>query len=230
MNEVLSGSIFFGFAISLVGYQLGLLLKKKLNSAIFNPLVVAVVFVIAFMLLFRVEYEVYYQGAQYLQYFLTPATVCLAIPLYQQLSLLKKDAVAILVGIGCGVLASFVCIMLLSWAFGLSSQQFITLMPKSVTSPIGITISEEYGGIVPITVIATLLTGVLGNICAEGFCKLLCITEPVAKGVAIGASTHVVGTSKALEMGEVEGAMSSLSVVVTGLLTLIAAPFFVAIY
>lgn len=226
MNEVLSGSLFFGVAVSLGGYQLGVFLKKKTGWPFLSPLLVAFLFCIGFLLLFRVDYETYARGAEYIYYFLTPATVCLAIPLYQQLGLLKKNALAIILGIVAGVVASFVSILLLCRAFGLGAEEFATLMPKSITAAIGVEMSAEYGGNPTFTVVATMFTGILGNVVAGGVCKLFRITEPIAKGLASGNAAHLMGASKALEMGEAEGAMASLAVIVAGLLTLVAAPFF----
>lgn len=229
MNELLSGTLFFGVAVSLGGYQLGVFLKKKLGWPFLSPLLIAFLFCIGFLLLFRIDYETYKQSAEYISYFLTPATVCLAIPLYQQLHLLKRNALAILLGITAGVLASFLSILLLCKAFGLTATDYATLMPKSITAAIGVEMSAEYGGNVTFTVVATMFTGILGNVAAGGICKLLHITEPIAKGLAAGNATHLMGTSKAMEMGETEGAMASLAVLVAGLLSLVAAPLFVTL-
>lgn len=226
VREILSSSVFFGVFVSLLGYQLGLLLKKKFQWAVFNPLLIAIVFVIAVLKLLRIEYEAYYTGAQYLSYLLTPATVCLAIPLYQQLEALKRNWKAIAAGITAGVLSSLTSIFLLAKLFGLSHEQYVTLLPKSITTAIGIGISEELGGIVTVTVAVIIITGILGNMIAELVCKLFRITEPIAKGLAIGTASHAIGTVKAMEMGEVEGAMSSLAIAVSGLITVVGASIF----
>ena len=209
-----------------MGYELGLLLKRKLKWAILNPLLIAIIFVIVLLKLLRVDYDAYYSGAQYLSYLLTPATVCLAIPLYQQLEALKKNWKAIAAGIAAGVLASLSSILLLSRLFGLTHEQYVTLLPKSITTAIGIGVSEELGGIVTVTVAVIIITGILGNMLAEMVCRLFKITDPVAKGLAIGTSSHAIGTVKAMEMGEVEGAMSSLTIAVSGLITVIGASVF----
>lgn len=226
MNELMQECIFFGMAISLLGYEVGLLVKKKLKKAIFNPLLISVIVVILFLAVFHIDYETYNNGAKYLSYLLTPATVCLAMPLYQQLQLLKKNAKAVILGILSGVVTSLTCVLLLSKLFGLSHEQYVTLLPKSITTAIGMGVSEEMGGIVTITVSAIIITGILGNMMAEFVCKIFRITEPVAKGIAIGTSAHAVGTAKALEMGEIEGAMSSLAIAVAGLVTVVLASFY----
>ncbi|AEV68478.1 LrgB family protein [Acetivibrio clariflavus] len=226
MRELLCNSTYFGVLISLIGYGLGVILKRKFKKAVFNPLLVSIVFVIAVLLVLGVDYESYNNSAKYLSYLLTPATVCLAIPLYQQLELLKGNYRAILGGIVSGALASFLSVFALAKLFNLTHQQYVTLLPKSITTAIGMGVSQELGGIVTITVSVIIITGVLGNIMAELVCKLFRIKEPVAKGIALGTSSHAIGTVKAMEMGEVEGAMSSLAIAVTGLVTVIGASFF----
>ena len=226
IKEFLCSSVFFGVFVSLLGYELGLLLKRKLKWAILNPLLIAIIFVIVLLKLLQVDYDAYYSGAQYISYLLTPATVCLAIPLYQQLEALKKNWKAIAAGIAAGVLSSLTSILLLSKLFGLTHEQYVTLLPKSITTAIGIGVSEELGGIVTVTVAVIIITGILGNMLAEMVCRLFKITDPIAKGLAIGTSSHAIGTVKAMEMGEVEGAMSSLAIAVSGLITVIGASVF----
>lgn len=226
MNELLGNSLFFGVVISILAYQAGLMIRRKWKFAILNPLLISIIIVIAVLLVLRMDYETYNEGAKYLSYLLTPATVCLAIPLYEQLEHLKKNVKAIAAGILSGVLSSLVSVWALSAAFGLSHEEYVTLLPKSITTAIGMGVSEELGGIVTITVAVIIVTGVLGNIIAELVCRLFRIKEPVAKGIAIGSASHAIGTAKALEMGEVEGAMSSLSIAVSGLLTVIGASVF----
>ena len=226
MNGILSGSAFFGVLISLLAYYLGDRLRKKFKLAILNPLVIAIVLTIAALCLLGVDFETYSASANYLSWLLTPATVCLAIPLYEQLSLLKSNYRAILAGIVAGVFASMGCVLLLSLLFGLNHAEYVTLLPKSVTTAIGMGLGEEMGGNTSIAAAAIIITGVLGNICAEGFLKLVRVEERVAKGVAIGSASHAVGTTRAMEMGETEGAMSSLSIAVSGLITVVAVQVF----
>ena len=226
MSEILGGSAFFGVLISLLAYYLGDRLKRRLRLALCNPLLIAIALTIAALCLLGVDYETYASGAKYLSWLLTPATVCLAIPLYEQLALLKRNWRAILAGILAGVLASLGCVLALATLFGLDHAQYVTLLPKSITTAIGMGVAEELGGDPSIAAAVIIVTGVLGNMFAEGFLKLLRIREPVARGVAIGASSHAIGTARAMELGETEGAMSGLSIAVAGLITVAAVQIF----
>lgn len=226
MNEVLCRSVFFGMFLTLACYEIGLLVKRKVKLAVANPLLIAVILIIVILQIFDIEYETYKSGADYIQYFLTHATVSLAVPLYRQLIFLKKYPAAILGGIAAGVLTAMVGIFLLSLAFGLDHAQYVTLLPKSITTAIGMGVSAKMGGMSAITVIAISVTGITGTILAEAVCKIFQIREPVARGLAIGTAAHALGTSKAMELGEVEGAMSSLSIVVAGIMTVLAVPLF----
>lgn len=226
MKDVIGNSVYFGVALSLLAYIAGIMLKKKFKLSILNPLLVSIVLVILFLAMFRIDYESYNQGGKYISYFLTPATVCLAIPLYQQIDLLKENFKAITIGILTGVVTSLVSILALSVIFKLSHELYVTLLPKSITTAIGIAVSEELGGIKTITVAVIVLTGITGNVIGEGICKLFKIKNPISVGLAFGTSSHAIGTTKALELGEAQGAMSSLSIAVSGLLTVVLAPIF----
>ena len=226
MIEFIENSVFFGAFVSLGANEIGLLMKRKFKLAIFNPLLISIFCVMGILMVLGVDYESYEEGGKYISYLLTPATVCLAVPLYQQLHLLKKNIKAIAAGIVSGVLASLVSVLLLAKLFGLSHEEYVTLLPKSITTAIGMGVSEELGGIVTITVAVIIITGVLGNVIADAVYKIAKIEEPVAKGLALGTSAHAIGTAKAMELGEVEGAMSSLAIAVAGLLTVIAASVF----
>ena len=230
MKEILCNSAYFGVTVSLIGYGAGIMLKKKFKYAFLNPLLISIIFVIGVVMLCGVDYESYENSAQYLSYLLTPATVCLAVPLYQQMTLLKKNLAAVACGILAGVLASLGSVLLLAFFFGLEHDVYVTLLPKSITTAIGMGVSEELGGLVTITVAVIIVTGVIGNVIGEAVCKLFRIYEPIAKGLALGTSSHAIGTAKALEMGEVEGAMSSLAIAVAGLLTVIGASVFAGFY
>lgn len=219
MKELFENALFFGVVISLLTYELGLWIKRKWKLAVFNPLLISILAVMAVLLVFQVDYDTYNEGAKYLSYLLTPATICLAVPLYEQVELLKKNVTAILVGILSGAVASVTCVLLLSMAFGLNHEEYVTLLPKSITTAIGMGVSEELGGIVTITVAVIVITGVLGNIIAEHVCRIFHIKDPIAKGIAIGSAAHAIGTARAMEMGEVEGAMSGLSIAVAGVVT-----------
>ena len=203
----------------MIAYEIGIFLKRKLGLAILNPLLVSIVIVILVLKVFGISYEVYNASAKYISYLLTPATVCLAVPLYEQL--LKKNKVAVVCGILSGTLASLTGIFVLCMLFGFNHQQYVTMLPKSITTAIGIGISEELGGIVTITVAVIIITGILGNVIADTVFHIFKIKNPLAKGLALGTASHAIGTARAIEMGPVEGAMSSLAVAVAGLLTVV---------
>ena len=226
MNDLILNSSTIGVVISILGYEIGLFLKNKYKNALLNPLLISIAFVMIVILIFHIDYASYNDSAKYLSYLLTPATVCLAIPLYQQLELLKQNFLAVMTGIIAGVLTSLGSVFVLSMLFQLSHEEYVTLLPKSITTAIGMGISQELGGIVNITVAVIIITGVLGNVIDETICKIFKIKTAIAKGVAIGSSAHAVGTAKAMEMGEIEGAMSSLAIVVSGLCTTIGASIF----
>lgn len=226
MHNFLQESVFLGVILSLAAYGIGTMLKKRFKMSIFNPLLIAVVITIVVLSGLNLDYKTYYEGAKYISYLLTPATVCLAIPLYEQIEMLKKYKTAIVIGICSGVLTSLLSIFVLCLLFGLDHKQYVTLLPKSITTAIGMGVSEELGGYVTITVAVIVITGVFGNMIASTVCKIFRIEEPVARGIAIGSSSHAIGTVKAMEMGEIEGAMSSLSIAVAGVLTVVAASLF----
>lgn len=220
---VMGVSVFLGVVVSLLTYEFGLWFKKKVKIAIFNPLLISVIAVMVFLVVFHIDYADYQEGAKYISYLLTPATVCLAVPLYEQFELLRKNLKAVIAGIISGVFTSMTCILVLALLFRFDHQQYVTLLPKSITTAIGMGVSEELGGYVTITVAVIIITGIFGYITADAVLKLFHIEEPIAKGIAIGSASHAVGTAKAMELGEIEGAMSSLSIAVSGILTVVAA-------
>lgn len=226
MNEFFANAAFAGVSVSLISYMIGVYLKKKLNVGLFNPLLISIAVTIIFLVLAHIDYDAYNEGARYLSWLLTPATVCLAIPLYEEFELLKSNVRAVMCGIISGVLTSLITILVLAMFFGLTHEEYVTLLPKSITTAIGMGVSEELGGYVTITVAVIIITGVIGNILAEFICKIFRIKEPIAKGIAIGSAAHAIGTAKAMEIGEVEGAMSSLSIAVAGILTVVGASVF----
>lgn len=230
MYEFLTHSVFFGVFISLVAYELGMWLKKKTGLGICNPLLIAIIVTILVLMAFHIDYETYNEGAKYISYLLTPATVCLAIPLYEQFEILKKNYKAVLIGILSGSITSLCSILGMAFLFGFSHEEYVTFLPKSITTAIGMGVSEELGGYVSITVAVIILTGVLGNVIAELVFKIFKIKEPIARGVVLGTASHAIGTAKAMELGELEGAMSSLSIVVAGLITVAGASIFSMFY
>lgn len=226
MDSLILSSATVGIVISLLAYEIGLAAQRKWKLAILNPLLISIILVIGFLVFFHVDYDSYNNSAQYLSYLLTPATVCLAIPLYLQLDLLKKNIGAILIGVFSGVLASLGSVLAMTVLFGLDHKQYVTMLPKSITTAIGMGVSEELGGYVTITVAVIIITGVIGNMSAEFICKMFRIKSPISRGLAIGTASHAVGTARAMELGEVEGAMSSLAIVVCGLCTVVGASIF----
>ncbi len=230
MNGFVENSAYFGLALSVGAYLLGCGVRRKWNCAVFNPLLIAVILVTALLAIAGIPYKSYDSGAKYLSYFLTPATVCLAVPLYKQTAMLKKFALPIAAGIFAGVAASAVSVFIMSKVLGVGHTIYVTLLPKSITTAIGMGVSLEAGGIVTITVVSIILTGILGSIIAEPVFKLCRITDPIAKGLALGVSSHAIGTVKALEIGETEGAMSSLAIAAAGLATVLVVPLAAGLY
>ncbi|MBQ3794116.1 MAG: LrgB family protein [Lachnospiraceae bacterium] len=226
MTEFMANSAYAGVTISLISYGLGNFLKKKWKVGFFNPLLISIIVTILFLVSSHVDYETYNEGAKYLSWLLTPATVCLAIPLYEEFELLKNNAKAVLLGILAGVLTSLLTVFALAKLMGLSHANYVTLLPKSITTAIGMGVSEELGGYVTITVAVIVITGVIGNMIGEFIFKIFKIHEPISKGLALGTAAHAIGTAKAMEIGEVEGAMSSLSIAVAGILTVVLATVF----
>ena len=224
MNEILLSSTFFGVSISLLTYFFGMFLRKKFDYAIVNPLLISAILTITFLLIFDVDYDTYNQGAQYLSIFLTPATICLAVPLYRQLEVLKKNVVTVIVPISCGVVAHAITLITLSSLFDVEEVLTLSLLPKSVTTPIAVGICAELNGIEVVTIMGVVIAGIMGAVFGPIVCNLLKIQEPIAQGLGIGSASHAIGTSKALEMGELQGAMSSLAIVVTAVLNVVVVP------
>ena len=230
MNDFLTHSAYLSVFISLIAFYLGSKLFLKFHFPLFNPLLTAVLLVIGFLKVTGMDYKDYNEGASYINYLLTPSTICLAVPLYEQIKLLKKNYKAIFLGILSGVVTGLFAVYVLCLAFSFDHASYVTLLPKSITTAIGMGVSEELGGYVTITVAVIVMTGVLGNILGEFVCKIFRITEPISKGLALGASSHAIGTAKAIEMGEIEGAMSSLAIAVAGILTVVFASVFANFY
>ena len=221
--EFLSQSAFFSVALSIGAYIAGLAISRKTKLAIFNPFLVTMVIIIPVLLLFKIDYADYNGDTEFLKYLLTPTTVCLAVPLYQKLEILKRNWKAILAGVVSGIFANFTGIFVISLLFGFTHTQYVTMLPRSITAAIGMPLSEELGGVVSITVTMIMGAGIIGNALAVPILKLFRVTDPIAKGVAIGCASHMLGTAKAMEIGETEGAMSSLALIVSGLTTVACA-------
>ena len=230
MNEFLSESVYFGVALSFLCYFAGIWFQKKYPYPFVNPLLIAMLLVISFLLIFHIDYKTYDYGAKYITYFMTPATVCLAVPLYKQFQVLKKNALAVFLGILAGCIAHAMVVIGLMYLFSLNKVVAVSLLPKSVTTPIALGICSEVGGIQGITVIGVTIAGLSGAIIGPVLLKIFHIKEPLAQGLAIGTASHAVGTSKMVEYGEVQAAMSSLAIVVTGLLTVVIVPIVVQVF
>lgn len=223
MKEIVTSPV-FGVLISIIAYEIGALIKQKFKLSIFNPLLISIILLVVFLMKFNIKYDDYNNGGQVISFFLAPATVALALPLYKKFSLFKKNALPIIVGILCGSISGMICVIVLSKLFGFSSKLTKSLMPKSITTPIGMALAKQLGGISSIAVVAIIITGILGSIIGPFLYKILKINDKVAMGIAMGSSSHAVGTAKALEIGEAEGAMSSLTIAISGITTVIIAP------
>lgn len=228
INEMLSESLFFGMILSLLAYKIGFEIQKKYKKVFLNPLLIAIVLVIAFLLITGISYETYRYGAKYLSYLLTPVTVALAVPLYKQMEILKKNLAAILISIAIGCVVHAGVLIAVTYVCRMDQQLLLSVMSKSVTTAIALGVTGEIGGIQGITVIGVMIAGISGAVVGPSLLKLFHITDPVAQGLAMGSASHAVGTSKAIELGEIQAAMSSLAIVVTGILTVVIVPWVVS--
>lgn len=226
MAEFLSSSAAWGVVLTIGGFALGTHINRKTGKAWCNPLLLGGIFVILLLSLLNIPYPEYRASASPLSYLLLPATVSLAIPLYEKWELLKTNLAAIFAGIFAGVLTSLGSITVLALLLRLDTAQAASLLPKSVTTAIGMDVAAALGGLPSLAGAVIILTGITGNLTAQWLCKALKITDPLAKGIGIGTASHAIGTAKALEMGQVEGAMSSLAVAVAGVITAFVAPAF----
>lgn len=227
MSDLFAACSSFGLLLTVSTFQLARAINRRVGKEILNPLLFSVLACGAVLLLTGTDYDVYYQnGADILEFLLTPATICLAIPLYKQFQLLKKNAGAVLAGCLAGVAAHMLGCVLMLALFRMEPAEFITLLPKSITTAIGKGLSAELGGYPAITMAAIMVTGLFGAVAAPALLRLFHVTDPVSQGLAIGTASHAAGTSRAVQLGEVQGAASSLAIVVTGLLTVAAAPLF----
>ena len=226
LNDFIASSTFWGAFITLAFFMIGDWLFKKTKFFLFSPLLVSVTLCIVFLCITKIPFTEYENSSKVISWFLTPCTVALAVPLYEQFEKLKENALAILAGILTGVIVNLASVYALCVVFKIGHTEYVSLLPKSITTAISFAITEQYKGHVAITAMMVILAGNVGNLFADGICRLCRIKEPVAVGIAIGTSSHALGTSKALELGDTEGAMSGLSVAVTGLITVIMMPLF----
>lgn len=219
MAEFLPSTSLFAVVLTLAAYELGCFCQQRTGSPVLNPILMGSVGVGAVLLVLHVPIEAYQQGCQIFSWLLTPATVCLAIPLHTQFSRLRHSLPAILAGVTAGTLTSLLGIGFLCRVFGLNAVLTASLIPKSITTAMGIVVSESSGGDAAITTAAIIATGILGSVTGPILCKLFRLTHPSAQGVAFGTAAHVVGTSKAADFGETAEATSSLALVTAGILT-----------
>ena len=220
----------FGLVLTLLALEAGILIQKKTQKSYLNPLMLAIVFIIGFLKLSGVSYEDYNRGGVLISFFLAPTTVVLAVPLYRKFHLLKAHAVPILAGVFAGTIVNTIIIISMSRLLGLEELIEHSLIPKSITTPIGISLSDQLGGMPQITVAAIIVTGITGAILGPVVFKFIKVEDKVARGIAMGTSSHALGTVKAMEMGETEGAMSSLAISVTGVMTVLLVPILVLIF
>jgi len=218
MNELFSSPL-FGIVLSILAFGIGLKLQEKTKSVLCNPLTIATIIVVVFLLTFDISYESFYTGGSIINMFLPPATACLAVSIYNNIKLLKKNALPIILGCTAGSSTSMGCVYLLCRLFRLDEAMTASLIPKSITTPIAVEVCNSLGGISSITVVAVIFTGIVGNILAPFLIRFLRIDDPVAAGIAIGTSSHALGTSKAIQIGEQEGAMSGLAIGICGIIT-----------
>ena len=230
MLNFLSSSSFFAIALTLLIWRIANALQKKTGSVLLHPILVSVAAIIGILLVSGIPNSAYQQGMKPFSWLMTPATVCLAVPLYEQVKVLKKNLPAILMGVLCGTLTSLLCVGGLCLLFQLDQTMTVSLLPKSVTTAIGAPVSEALGGMSAVTVAVIIATGILGNVFGHAACRLFRIQDPIAQGTAIGTASHVIGTTKANELGPVQGAVSSLSLVAAGVLTAFLIPMMYKIF
>ena len=228
MNAIINSPL-FGILLTLVTFEIGVTISKKFKYSFLNPLLIANVLIVGFLLITGISLESYNVGGDYISVMLSPATVVLAVPLYRQISKLKQFWKPILAGIFAGSLTSLACVIVVNKLIGLSETLMLSLLPKSITIPMGSVVSAQIGGIPPVTIIAITITGITGAVAAPAVCKFCRIKHKVAQGIAIGTASHALGTTRAMEMGEVQGAMSSLSIGVAGLFTAIVTPIILSL-
>ena len=229
MDSITSNPL-FGIFLTILAYLLAVRLKQRFNYALVNPLLTGISFIVLTLLIFRIPYENYRAGGDYINFFLGPATVILAVPLYRQFHLLKKNMLPIIIGVFSGSFFALVSIAFLAKLTGLDQVVSASLMPKSVTMPIGVEVSASLGGIPAITVIAIVLTGITGAVFADRILRIFRIKDEVAQGIAIGTSSHALGTTKAIEMGDVQGGMSGLAIGLAGVFTAVLAPLVLMLF
>lgn len=230
MIDFISSSVYFGAAITIAAFVLASVINRRWQNPLTTPLFLATILVVLILLGLDIPYQVYNSGAKYLTYFLVPVTVCFAVPMYRQLPLLKQHIWAILFSIFVGVVASVVSVCIIVILVGLSDVIARSLVSISVTTALAIGITRQLGGMISLTVSAVIITGILGASVSDKLCKWMKLKNPISRGLAIGNASHAAGTVKAMEMGQTEGAFSSLAIVLSGLMTAVIAPIAIWFY
>ncbi|WP_173474049.1 LrgB family protein [Fibrobacter succinogenes] len=220
----------FGIILTIIAFEIGVTIRNKWRNPLLNPILIATILIIGFLTITGISYDTYKVGGDYISFFLGPVTVLLAVPLYRHIQALKNAWFPILAGIVVGSTVSIVCVIVCAKIFGISKTLMLSLIPKSITIPMGSVVSEQIGGIPSITIVSIVITGITGAVTAPLVCRFFRIKNPVAQGVAIGTSSHALGTTKAMEIGEVQGAMSSLSIGVAGVMTVFITPVLLKIF
>jgi predicted murein hydrolase (TIGR00659 family) len=229
LNKILTSPL-FGLLVTIFAYELGQIIYRKKRSELLNPLILAMLMIIGFLKVFHIPYDIYKTGGNLINFFLGPLTVALALPLYRQRQLVRKHGISLIVGIIAGVLTSYMTVWGLCTLLKFNRMLTLSSLPKSITNPMAVSLSQMIGGNPAITVSMVIFTGIAGALAAPMILRVTRLTNPVAKGIAIGASSHALGTSKAFELGETEGAMSSVSIGLTGILTVLILPVLLKIF
>ncbi|HHV39193.1 MAG TPA: LrgB family protein [Tepidimicrobium sp.] len=220
----------FGFAISIIAFEIGMYINRKTKISVLNPLIIATSIIIGLLLYFDIEYDIYNKGGSIISFFLGPATVVLAVPLYKQIDKFKANGIIILIGIAVGSLVNIISILYLGKLFGVTDDVILSLVPKSATAAISMEISRRIGGIPALTVAAAVVTGITGNVIGISVYRIFHIKDEVATGVGLGTASHAMGTAKAMELGEVQGAMGSPAISIAGLMTVFLAPWLIWLF
>jgi len=220
----------FGLILTIVIYFLSTILYRKIRSPFLNPFLVSFILIISVLIGFKIPLSHYMKGGELIILLLPVTIILLALPLYRQLPLLLEHKYAILAGILSGVLTSISSVFILSKLLGVDAALMKSLLPKSITTPLGLILTDSLGGIASLTVIAIVATGIMGVLLYIPIFKICRITHPIAQGIAIGTTSHAIGTSKAIELGDVQGAMSGLSIVLAGIITVLTVPLFLLIF
>ena len=223
MNELLQIPL-LPVLVTFLAFRAGQLIQAKLKSPLCNPILIAVILVLGFLSVTGMELSAYQAGISFISWLMTPATICLAVSMYEQYQVLKKNTPMILMGVAAGAISCLVMVLLLSLAFGFDRELTVSLLPKSVTTAIGVPLCQMSGGLPSVTTAAIILTGITASILGPSLCRLFRLTDKIAQGTAFGTAGHVIGTAKAGELDPLTGAVSSLSLVVAGLLTAIVLP------